>query len=513
VRAVSALTAVLVLAATLVIAIRAVAARAGFPLAGASPVAATQALAARRHTTHRVAARPLLARSASGDGWRMAIERHYGPAHDASGYSAVVAPSQSDIWAFGGTNPGGTSSPVAVRLDGSHWRPWTLPAGLSGFISDASAPTRRDIWAVSDSASFVLHWNGTHWLVIRGWHRSGLVSGITALSPTNVWLFGTSAGGARGLGTWHFNGQSWARVTGSAGEIHVASAVSRRDIWAVAATRRGGFIEHFDGHSWRRADPGRRLDGATLDSVVALSHDNVWVVGNLTTRQGGEGRLVLAHLVGRRWYTTVTPWDADTGRLAADGEGGVWITADAVGVRTDALIGHLTPNEPATWDSVQYGLGSGITDIAVNSGTGAAWLTGGVLTRAGGNAAVWSRPGQRPITAVIGNLLKSDAAVTYRSSALTRLALSGRSPAIALSDPARGVLPGRRGQLLGQLVGGQPGLDPPQVADARSGLGLPRGQQRAAVLVGQGRDVQRADHAGLGDDLGLVQADQRPQDW
>jgi len=50
--------------------------------------------------------------------WQMATTVHYGPADNASGYSAVVAPTKDDAWVFGGTNPGGTSSPAAEHWDG-----------------------------------------------------------------------------------------------------------------------------------------------------------------------------------------------------------------------------------------------------------------------------------------------------------------------------------------------------------------------------------------------------------
>jgi hypothetical protein len=41
---------------------------------------------------------------------------------------------------------------------------------------------------------------------------------------------------------------------------------------------------------------------------------------------------------------------------------------------------------------VQSGLGSGVTDVALASGSSAVWATGGVLTRLGGDAAIWSGP-------------------------------------------------------------------------------------------------------------------------
>jgi hypothetical protein len=332
-------------------------------------------------------------RAARTAGWRMAIVRHYGSAHNASGYSAVVAPGRGGAWVFGGTNPGGTSAPVALQWTGSQWRSWKLPRGLTGFISNASASSPRDIWAVSYAGGYVLHWNGRAWSVATRWPGHGTLTGVTALSPHDVWVFGTTAAGMRGMGAWHFNGHSWRRVSGPAQLIYRASALSRNNIWAVAATRKGGLVEHYDGHSWRQVRTGKALGQARLDDVLALSRRSIWVVGNLAghrdRRLHGDGRLVLAHFDGRHWTRVTTRWRADTGRLAAAGHGGVWVTADNSGARNDALIGHVCLRCTPSWATVRWGQGSGISDIAVSARTGTVWITGGFLTQAGGDAAVW----------------------------------------------------------------------------------------------------------------------------
>jgi hypothetical protein len=322
-------------------------------------------------------------------GWRMTAIRHYGNRDDASGYSAIVAPGRSTAWALGGTNPGGASVPTAERWIGGRWRSWPLPPHLTGFIGDASAPSSRDIWAVSYSSGYVLHWDGARWKVAKSWRQHSVLTGVTALSATNVWVFGTTTGGFRGLGTWHFNGRTWARARGRANEIYRASAVSGRDIWAVAANSHGGFVEHYDGRSWQRARTGRLLAGTRLDDVLALSRRNIWVVGNLETRHG-DGRLLIAHFNGQHWKRTVTRWRGDIGRLAPDGSGGVWVSADNSGASSDVLIGHLPRQGRLTWVTLRDGLGSGVSDIAASRGTHRVWLSGGFLTRTGGDAVIWS---------------------------------------------------------------------------------------------------------------------------
>lgn len=372
----------------------AVAAGASGAVAHARSTAAPAASAARRAAGARLTgAMQVATRAAQAAGWRMAMMKHYGSPHNASGYSAVVAPGGGVAWVFGGTNPGGTSAPVAMEWTGSQWRSWKLPHGLTGFISNASASSRRDIWAVSYAGGYLLHWNGKAWSIATRWPGRGTLTGVTALSPRDVWVFGTTAAGTRGMGALHFNGHSWRRVGGLAQLIYRASAVSPHNIWAVGATRRSGIVEHYDGHSWRQVVTGRALAGARLDDVLALSRRNVWVVGNLPGQHSGQlhsdGRLILAHFDGRHWTRIMTPWHADTGRLAPAGHDGVWVTADNSGTRDDALIGHVCLRCTPSWATVRWGQGSGISDIAVSAGTGTVWITGGYLTQAGGNAAVW----------------------------------------------------------------------------------------------------------------------------
>jgi hypothetical protein len=370
--------------------------------------------------TGAVAARPAPARAAarqpaSAPGWRTTVTRHYGAADDASGFSAVIALTRTDAWAFGGTNPGGAGSPVAMRWDGASWRPWPLPSGLRDFIGDASAPSAADIWAVSYAGGYVLHWDGSRWLVAKRWHRHDVLSGVTALGPADVWAFGTTADGEPGLGTWHFDGRSWTRPAGLAQQIYRASALAPDDIWAVAATGQGGFVEHYDGRSWQRA--GTRspaLAGLTLDAVLALPGGGVWAAGNRQLARGAEGPLVIVHFNGRQWTRTPTSWLADTERLAPDGAGGLWITADDAGASGGgALVGHLSRAGALSWMPLHDGLGSGISDVAAGPGPGPGprpvWLAGGYLTQTGGDAAIWSRPGGFPAGTQAGGQLSVSA--------------------------------------------------------------------------------------------------------
>jgi hypothetical protein len=71
---------------------------------------------------------------------RVAVARHYGEPGNASGFNVIIATGAGQAWAFGGTNPGGPSTPIAARWNGSTLTASALPGGLTGFINDASAP-------------------------------------------------------------------------------------------------------------------------------------------------------------------------------------------------------------------------------------------------------------------------------------------------------------------------------------------------------------------------------------
>jgi hypothetical protein len=330
---------------------------------------------------------PVRAVKASTSAFRVVVSRHYGTPGNASGYAVIVAAGGREAWVFGGTNPGGPSKPVADRWNGRTMTPSALPAGLTGFISDASAPSATDIWAASEYGGYVLHWNGVRWQLAMRW-PGGIITGLTAVSASDVWVFGTRATGLRGTGTWHFNGRSWRQVGGAAASIDRASAVSRRDVWAIAAGPKADSILVYRGRMWRPVRTGRALAGVTLHDVLAISADSVWVVGDDVS--AGSVRLVLAHWDGTRWRRIPTGMRAWPRRLARGPHGTVLITAtSAAGASGLILQAGMHGWQPAI--TIQSDLGSGVADVAVMRRTRSLLASGGILTRFGGNAVIWMR--------------------------------------------------------------------------------------------------------------------------
>jgi hypothetical protein len=322
--------------------------------------------------------------------FKMAVIRHYGLPANASGYSVIVVTGLDQAWAFGGTNPGGPSAPVATLWNGDTSVTATLPSGLTSFISDASATSGSDIWAASQYGRYILHFDGVRWSVARHWQQ-GQVTGVTAVTPSDVWVFGTSAQGTSDIGTWHYDGTDWDRVPGPAGSIVRASAISASDIWAIAATPASYSVLRFDGTNWQPVPTGDALDGVHVRDILAISTADVWILGNEANASGGV-RLVLLHWNGADWSSPVASIDAWAGRLAPGPGRTVLVTATPASASAGGLIiqasasGGQVEISPQSWLSTT----GGISDVTLAGPDHVMWVSGAVLTRIGGDAVIWS---------------------------------------------------------------------------------------------------------------------------
>lgn len=336
------------------------------------------------------------ARAADAPAWQIAAKVHYGASGNASGYSAVIAPAKNDAWVFGGTNPGGPSSPAAEQWNGKRWQASALPAGLNGFIVAAAASSASNVWAVGDG--YALRWNGVKWSVAKIWNTGDGITSIAVVSRNDVWVFGSSSfSGQASLGTWHYDGRRWTKVSAAAGAaaaIYRASAVSESDIWAITVSPRGGSLVHYNGTGWENVPAADAvLANAQLNDVLAVSWHNVWVSGT-TPANAADGRLVLAHWNGRCWRRFVAPWPVQQPeRFATDGGGGIWIPVVAGGDSPATWILHLSRNGEWTRTEITAARGSGVGvgDLALIPGTTMLWGTGGLVTTSGGDAAIWDR--------------------------------------------------------------------------------------------------------------------------
>jgi hypothetical protein len=290
---------------------------------------------------------------ASAPTWKLQLAIHYlPPATNHSQYDVVLAwPGQ--VLFLGGSDIGGHGKPKAERLMNGIPQSLPLPIGAHSWITAASAPSRTDIWAVTILGGSVLKWNGSAWKTApRGnWKTGTRFTGITALSSTNVWVFGTSGRRYPGAGTWHFDGTSWTRVNGVAGGIFQASAAARTDIWGIGnAGRTGNALLHFGGSAWQRVRP-TALAGFTYTHVLALSRANVWVEGSVA------GVPKLGHFNGHGWTELRMPGRTAATGMCRDGRAGMWVIANSgaapsivldrsrTGTWTTSVVSQNTANE------------------------------------------------------------------------------------------------------------------------------------------------------------------------
>ena len=319
-----------------------------------------------------------VAQPASQPGWRVAFSHHYGGPKTPAGFFAVSSDGPAAAWAVGGANTLEAGWPVAAHWTGRKWFATPLPHGLTSLLIAVSVDSRRDAWAVSYLGDYVLHWTGSRWFVAKRFAGGGELTGVTAFSPTDVWVFGGS-GAQGGVGTWHRHGTTWTQVHGFGGNIAEASALSPTDMWAIGGINVGDdSIMHYVGGHWRHV-VARPLAGKQFQHIVALPGGQVWV-SQSGPRADESGVLHLSH---GRWRAYAVPWRVNLGQIAFDGRGGVWVTAV-----TDSGVGyalHLTA--AGRWFKIKDGSSdSGFGGLNWIEGTTTLWGAGG----SGLNAAVWA---------------------------------------------------------------------------------------------------------------------------
>jgi hypothetical protein len=186
-----------------------------------------------------------------------------------------------------------------------------------------SAYAASDAWAVgygidpsrpSDNAiDIVEHWNGSAWSVSSMCCSGGYPTawlGVSADSPTDAWAVGYYANN-NDLGTsetmaGHWNGTGWTAVSlpyrsgWEPATLRSVVAISPNNAWAVGDAANQGLIEHWDGQQWNIAqNPQLSIGPSKLYAVSAISSSNVWAVGSYSTKS--RFATVIEHFDGKSW--------------------------------------------------------------------------------------------------------------------------------------------------------------------------------------------------------------------
>jgi hypothetical protein len=236
--------------------------------------------------------------------------------------NAVVAPSATEVWAFGYTR-------YAQYWNGTSWTRVSLPVpkGVkSPEFDGAAAISPNDIWAVGNATRAIFdHWNGHTWRMVPSpLFRHCRLLGMYALSSRDVWAVGQTRKGTtlRTL-TIHWNGKAWKRIPSPSpatpntpagsiqGSLAAVAGDSPHDVWAVGSYYRVAadgehamhpLVLHWDGARWKQvpspdpAGPGHR---SFLNGVTAPSPGGVWAVGS-ASRHGNQHALA-EHWDGAHW--------------------------------------------------------------------------------------------------------------------------------------------------------------------------------------------------------------------
>lgn len=361
-----------------------------------------------------VLAGSILPAHAATPGWRQVYSHHYGAAANFPTYAAVAALTPTNAWVFGGTDAShgdGNQVPVILHWNGKAWTGSGEPAGLTGAITSVSAPAANDIWAVTGAGGWIVHYDGRAWRVSKHITGFGQLTGVTAFSPTNVWVFG-GPGADPGLGTWHFNGTTWTHVTtGLAVGLVQASAVSARDIWGIGSTTGpDDAIERYNGSAWTQVTKSLPPGQWGFTGIWASSDKNVWVTANLNS--GNSSVWYLLHYNGSTWAKSTLPWAVTSGNIGLlatptpDGAGGLWFVGftmhNGPGNDFTRTLYVVHRSASGTWGRVKTGSfidtnstftpsGAELDGLALIPGTRSLWGVGFTeLPTTGGNAVVWA---------------------------------------------------------------------------------------------------------------------------
>jgi hypothetical protein len=200
--------------------------------------------------------------------------------------------------------------PLAAHWDGSRWAivpTPTLTGGSKSTLNGVVALSANNAWAVGrgrNGAALAERWNGSSWSVVAvptpAGAASSQLSGISALSPSDIWAVGsvtTVVGTTVQTRTLveHWNGTAWSIITSrnatTSNLLTGVAAISGTNVWAVGYTITTDgtnqpdktLIEHWNGTSWSLVTSPSPASNDTLAGVAARSATDVWAVGSART--------------------------------------------------------------------------------------------------------------------------------------------------------------------------------------------------------------------------------------
>jgi hypothetical protein len=273
--------------------------------------------------------------------------------------TAVTVLSPSDAWSVGywRSEPVGRG-PVAMRWNGSVWALTDLPeTGHLGTFPETEgvdAASNGDVWLAgnvtttypTNNLPLVLRWRDGSWdyvdtVTLRPQTeypfaaRGGFAYEVDALTGDDVWAVGIANGYGDASSSsvamaLHWDGSSWTDVevpivANRHNQLNDVVAISHDDVWAVGDYRNiaGTFRAvtfHWNGQDWSHVySPIEEISQSSLDDVAATGPNDVWALG------GGDSGVVLMHWNGSQWSIAQPPPNSG-GSLIAVGPNDLWVS-------------------------------------------------------------------------------------------------------------------------------------------------------------------------------------------
>jgi hypothetical protein len=254
------------------------------------------------------------------------------------------------------------------------------PADLINItLSAVTAISSDDVWAVGGGADpndpdnsdpAVEHWDGAAWVQVpaeaTAENEEGLV-GVSAVGPNDIWAVGSSGQPSfrdKQIEIEHWDGTAWRfslPVQASFNNVlSGVAAVSANDVWAVGALSTGGtgrnraLIEHWNGTTWSVAAIPDPAGTDSLSKVTAVSASDVWAVGSGGPANGGPSRPLFMHWNGSTWSLVRSPTVQGKTTVLADvtsvASNDVW----AVGSFFDFSVPSFSSTLTEHWDGQRW---------------------------------------------------------------------------------------------------------------------------------------------------------------
>jgi surface antigen len=258
----------------------------------------------------------------NGSSWQQAATPS--PAGGTGGLADVSAPTAQDVWAVG--SQGRNNSSWVLHYDGTGWH--TIPATGMGTLvpSLVVALSPSNVWVAGSPNNSpqveVAHWNGTSWT------RPALPSLACPYFSSLASVPGTSQVLIAGQDlcrepqvpvALRWNGTSWAvmHMTSSKilGQISGVTALSATNIWADGIqypdndTEIAPLLEHWDGTTWTIVTaPGIGKNYGTMESIANDGPDDILAVGSQwCTGSSCPNRTLALQYNGTNWAVIPTP--------------------------------------------------------------------------------------------------------------------------------------------------------------------------------------------------------------